>query len=358
VAEGYSYDTVGNRLTSARPTSYNYNSSNELTSTTAATYTYDNNGNTTSKTDSSGTTNYAWDFENRLASVTLPGTGGTVNFRYDPFGRRIEKASSAGTTIYAYDGDNVIQELNGAGSLVAEFTQGAGIDEPLALFSGATTSYFHADGLGSITSLTDGSGQLAASYVYDSFGNLAASTGTITNPFQYTARQFDTETGLYYYRARYYDPVSGRFLSQDPAGFASGTNFYPYVSNDPLNSTDPLGLCKLTPRMGECMELLLGPDVWSVQLKEGSLSKTWDATTRKNLIILRDPCDQFLSDLNTVLEEYYHVIKQWNAGRVSRLKYVVEYARHGYDKNKYEVEAKKFAGDNIGFFEGCVKCQD
>ena len=76
VAEGYTYDAVGSRLTSAGPVSYNYNTSNELTSTSAATYAYDNNGNTTSKTTSAGTTSYSWDFENRLASATLPGTGG------------------------------------------------------------------------------------------------------------------------------------------------------------------------------------------------------------------------------------------------------------------------------------------
>ena len=112
VAESYSYDAVGNRLTSAGPTSYTYNSSNELTSSSAATYAYDSNGNTISKTTTAGITSYTWDFENRLASVTLPGTGGTVNFKYDPFGRRIEKiAPTTGTTIYAYDGDNVTEEL-------------------------------------------------------------------------------------------------------------------------------------------------------------------------------------------------------------------------------------------------------
>jgi YD repeat-containing protein len=63
-------------------------------------YAYDANGNTTSKTDSTGTTNYSWDFENRLASVALPGSGGTVSFKYDPFGRRIYKSSSSGTSVY------------------------------------------------------------------------------------------------------------------------------------------------------------------------------------------------------------------------------------------------------------------
>ncbi|MGO8792471.1 MAG: RHS repeat domain-containing protein [Terriglobia bacterium] len=243
VAEGYSYDAVGNRLTSAGPTSYNYNASNELTSTSSAAYTYDNNGNTVSKTATAGTTSYTWDFENRLASVTLPGAGGTVNFKYDPFGRRIEKvAPTSGTTVYAYDGANVTAELGAGGNLLAYYSQGAGIDEPLGISESGGTSYYHADGLGSITALTNGSGQLANSYVYDSFGNLTASTGTITNPFQYTGREFDPETGLYCYRARYYDPNIGRFLSEDPVRFNSVTDFYPYVANNPATMIDPFGL--------------------------------------------------------------------------------------------------------------------
>lgn len=71
---------------------------------------YDNNGNTQTKVVGSNTTSYSWDFENRLSSVTLPGTGGTVSFKYDPFGRRIYKSSSSGTSISAHDGDNLIEE--------------------------------------------------------------------------------------------------------------------------------------------------------------------------------------------------------------------------------------------------------
>jgi RHS repeat-associated protein len=115
------------------------------------------------------------------------------------------------------------------------------VDEPLALYQGLTTSYFHADGLGSITSLTDPTGAVAASYVYDSFGKLSASTGTLTNPFQYTGRELDPETGLYYYRARYYDPSAGRFISEDPINFLGGVNFYPYVRNNPVTWPDPSG---------------------------------------------------------------------------------------------------------------------
>jgi RHS repeat-associated protein len=79
-------------------------------------------------------------------------------------------------------------------------------------------------------------------YTYDSFGKLTASTGSITNRFQYTAREFDTETGIYYYRARYFDPASGRFLSEDTLRFKTNVNFYPYAVNAPIRFNDPLGL--------------------------------------------------------------------------------------------------------------------
>jgi RHS repeat-associated protein len=79
-------------------------------------------------------------------------------------------------------------------------------------------------------------------YTYDSFGRLTASTGSITNRFQFTAREFDTETNLYYYRARYYDQSVGRFLSEDLLHFVGGTDFYAYTLNNPINYRDPSGL--------------------------------------------------------------------------------------------------------------------
>jgi len=74
--ESYVYDPVGNRTASLGVSSYSTNSSNELTAMTGATFTYDSNGNTLTKTDSTGTTTYAWDYENRLTSVTLAGWPG------------------------------------------------------------------------------------------------------------------------------------------------------------------------------------------------------------------------------------------------------------------------------------------
>jgi len=207
---------------------------------------FDANGNTTSKTDSTGTTTYSWDFENRLTSVTLPGQGGTVSFAYDPMGHRISKSSLSGTSIYAYDGDNLIEEANAAGAVVARYTQGEDIDEPLAMLRGGTTSYYAQDGIGSITSLSNAAGSLAQTYTFDSFGNRTASSGSVTNPFQYASREFDAETTLYFMRARYFDPASGRFISEDPIGFdGDGPNFYAYVRNNPLTGIDLWGLSTL-----------------------------------------------------------------------------------------------------------------
>lgn len=62
------------------------------------------------------------------------------------------------------------------------------------------------------------------------------------NPFRFTAREFDAETGLSYYRARYYDPTTGRFLSEDPIEFHAGIDFYRYVGNNPTTLDDPSGL--------------------------------------------------------------------------------------------------------------------
>jgi RHS repeat-associated protein len=244
--ESYTYDPVGNRLSSLGVSPYSNNSSNELTSTPSASYTYDNNGNTLTKTASSNTTNYTWDYENRLTSVVLPGTGGTATFKYDPFGRRIQKAFTQGstttTTNYVYDGNNSVEDVDQNGNLLARFTETQNIDEPLAESRSGTTSYYNADGLGSVTSLTSSAGAIANTYTYDSFGKLTASTGSITNRFQYTAREFDTETGIYYYRARYFDPASGRFLSEDTLRFKTNVNFYPYAVNAPIRFNDPLGL--------------------------------------------------------------------------------------------------------------------
>lgn len=93
--ESYSYDPLGNRTASLGVAFYTTNSSNELTAKTGTTFTYDNNGNELTKVDSTGTTTYGWDLENRLSTVTPPGSGGTVSFAYDPFGGESRRSRQA-----------------------------------------------------------------------------------------------------------------------------------------------------------------------------------------------------------------------------------------------------------------------
>jgi RHS repeat-associated protein len=239
--ESYSYDAVGNRLSSLSMSPYAYNSSNELTSTPTTAFTYDNNGNTLTKVDSTGTTAYNWNFENRLTSVVLPGAGGTATFIYDPLGRRIQKSSSNGTTNFLYDGTNSVEEVDSSGALLARYSQGEGMDEPLSEVRNGSAAFYEQDGLSSVTSISGSASTLSNSYTYDSFGNNTGSTGSFSNPLQYTGRDYDSETGLRYYRDRYYDPQSGRFLSEDPIGFGAGDDFYSYVLNNPVNLRDPSG---------------------------------------------------------------------------------------------------------------------
>ena len=176
-----------------------------------------------------------------MTQIVNPGVR-TTTFKYDPFGRRIYKQSPSFTGSFLYEGSNLIETVNGSGSEIASYAQGQNIDEPLAELRSGAADYYETDALGSITSLSSSSGTLANTYTYDSFGNLTASTGTVRDYFQYTGREFDPETGIYYYRARYFDPSIGRFLSEDPIKLKGGIDFYAYVKNRSINRVDPMGL--------------------------------------------------------------------------------------------------------------------
>jgi len=201
---------------------------------------YDANGNTLS--DAQGRS-FTWDFENRLTQAVVPGTnGGTTTFKYDPFGRRIQKSGPLGTTNYLYDGPNSVEEVDSGGSVLARYVHDRAVDQPLSELRSGTNEYYEVDGIGSVASLSNSAGVLGNTYTYDAFGKLTGSAGTFTNPFEYTGRDFDAETGLFYYRARYYDPGVGRFISEDPIGFSGGINQYAYVRNEPTTLVDPFGL--------------------------------------------------------------------------------------------------------------------
>ncbi|HKR23161.1 MAG TPA: RHS repeat-associated core domain-containing protein, partial [Pyrinomonadaceae bacterium] len=258
--ESYTYDAVGNRTSSHLSATYGYQPFNKLTSTASATYIYDNNGNMLSKTDFSGTRNFAWDSDNRLKQVTLPG-GLTVNYKYDAIGRRIQRTTSAGADErYVYDGHNVVLDLNSSLAVTTSYLNGPGVDDHLRQTNVTTgVSYFLTDHLGSTSALTDSTGAVVETLSYDSFGNNAGSTRT---RYTYTGRERDPDTGLLYYRARFYDPQIGRFMSEDPIGLAGGINPYAYVGNSPVNYIDPWGLqkrsCKvLIELIWEAMNMLM-----------------------------------------------------------------------------------------------------
>jgi RHS repeat-associated protein len=244
--ESFTYDPVGNRTNSNQNGASTFNQANQLLEDANFTYQYDNNGNLTRKTPKvPGPFNsYEYDAENKLVRVVKNGTA--VNYKYDALGRRVEKEIiEVGTAVtrYVYDNEDILLELNGSNQVVARYTHGAGIDEPLIIEKNSESFYYHSDGLGSVTELTDQSGTVIQRYAYSSFGKIESQLDpSFVQPYTYTSREFDTETGLSYYRARYYESSIGRFISEDPIGFAAGPNSYAYVGNNPIKRIDPSGL--------------------------------------------------------------------------------------------------------------------
>ena len=163
---------------------------------------------------------------------------------------------------YCYDGDRVIAEYDESYEINRRFIYGPGIDEPIIMIVYDATEewyYYHYDGLGSVVALSNISGTIVEKYEYDVFGTVTIhspgpdqtwGTGDDTtlvnsafgNPYMFTGRRYDDETGLYYYRARYYAPDLGRFLQPDPIGYDDGMNMYTYCGNNPTGFVDPWGL--------------------------------------------------------------------------------------------------------------------
>ncbi len=282
--DSYDYDAMGNRETAniasqgGSAKTYTANNVNQYTSITGLTApTHDANGNQLINGNGAF---YTWDSENRLLTVgpIMPAIGDKMLVHnYDANHRRVATTvrewdisgwNDIECTHFIYDGWNVIEEfvspsLSSPSSVLSKVLtwgidlsgsmQGAGGVSGLLMVEEITTTtntayHFQYDGNGNVTEITDASGDPAASYRYDAFGNTLVATGNYasTNKYRFSTKPINDEVTsgpLYYYGYRYYDAVTGRWPSRDPIEERGGVNLYGFVGNDSINQIDILGRC-------------------------------------------------------------------------------------------------------------------
>lgn len=241
----FTLDANGNRVSSIETeplapaptmgsTIYGYNAAgNRLLSAGSPAFTYDDEG----QLNSAGDTPYIFDSDRRLAAI-----GSTAQFFYDGTGKRLKAVRSGVTTRYIYDPwGNLLAEADALNRITRKYIYGNGL---LSVVTPDARYCYHFNATGSTVALTDMSQAVVNSYAYDPFGVILGQQETISQPFKFVGQYgvmaepspTGGQTGLYYMRARYYDPNVGRFISEDPIGFAGGdVNLSAHVRNQPLD---------------------------------------------------------------------------------------------------------------------------
>lgn len=230
---------------------------NRYTTTLSDFRDYDDNANLVS-IDGATEKLLAFAYRARLVRNQDADQGIDVSFVYDTFGRRIAKTVSDNgqptSTHYFYDGWRVIEERTGDGTTTATYVYGTYIDNVISMRRDAQDFFYHVNDMNNVVAISDQFGDVVERYAYTDYGvpSFYDSKGSqitesaVGNPYLYTGRRFDSESGWYYYRMRYLAPKAGRFITRDPIGIWGDTvnlgNGTAYVGNNPWSAVDPVGL--------------------------------------------------------------------------------------------------------------------
>lgn len=245
-AVAFGYDSAGNRTDQGGT----YAAGNRLVHFNGCAYGADADGNVTNRTcsDTALSATFSWTAEDQLRSVAT--THDTTTFRYDAGGRlvRVEKGGVA-SRHFLWDGANLLAELDSLTTAkLAEYSYYPGLDRPHAVVWGTSVYYAQTDGIGNVVALTDSAKAVKRSYSYDEWGSLTGGQDAAgfsgIDLARWKSALAITVGGrqFYYMRGRWYEPYSGRFLSEDPLGLGGGLNGYTYANNDPVNQSDAGGL--------------------------------------------------------------------------------------------------------------------